>query len=78
MRTITVDIDGEAKKVTAYTTRRECLEREIIPTLGYYVNDFDLEAMEDDLISNTPSGLYYVNVSPEFYFETISFYALEG
>lgn len=47
MSTITRSNGIEA---TVYTTRAECIECEIIPALGEYAADHDLDAIADEVI----------------------------
>lgn len=50
-----------------YSTRTEAIEMEILPALGDFADDFDIEAIADEVLDSDKDG-YWMNVNiHEFY-----------
>lgn len=45
--------------MTTYTTYEEAVQREIIEPLGEWVEDFDIEAIADEVIVSVGEGVNY-------------------
>lgn len=45
--------------MTAYTTRNEAIDREIIAPLGEYADQHDIDAIADEVLTTTGEGIYY-------------------
>ena len=61
---------------SVWSTRTEAIEREIIPALGDYVDDFDIDGLADEVLDSDKDG-YWCNVSPEQFFEIAAKYDKE-
>ena len=62
---------------SVWSTRAEAIEREIIPALGDYVDDFDIDGLADEVLDSDQDG-YWCCVSPERFFEIAAKYDKEG
>ena len=48
-----------------YTTREECVEKEIIERLGAYVDEYDVEEIAAELIEQDGNGMWYIPADVE-------------
>lgn len=53
---------------SVYTTRPEAIDREIIPALGGFEEDFDIESIADEVLDCDKDG-YWVKASVEEFYE---------
>lgn len=62
---------------SVYATRQDAIELEIMPALGDFADDFDIDAIADEALDSDSSG-YWIRVSPEEFYKIASKYDREA